>query len=146
MAKMSPVVHFEMGYNDSSRMQKFYEEVFGWETKQLGEEFGNYITADTTESTPDGPVKPGAINGGFYQKTDDPLTQAPSFVIQVDDIQASMKAVEESGGKILGTKDQSGKQSMQPQEIPGVGLWMSIMDTEGNRVSLLQPTSGRGVK
>lgn len=146
MAKMSPVVHFEIGYNDSIRMQKFYEEVFGWETKQLGEEFGNYITADTTESTSDGPVKPGAINGGFYQKTDDPLSHAPSFVIQVEDIKASMKAVTEAGGKILGSVGKDGKHTDEPQEIPGVGLWVSILDTEGNRVSLLQPTSGRGVK
>jgi hypothetical protein len=144
--KMNPVVHFEMGYNDPERMRKFYTGVFGWETKQLGEEYGNYITADTAESTPEGPVKPGSINGGFYQKTDDPLSHAPSFVIQVEDVRASMKAVEEAGGKILGSTDQSGKHTDEPQDIPGVGLWVSIMDTEGNRVSLLQPTSGKGAK
>jgi uncharacterized protein len=139
MRKMNPVVHFEMGYNDKDRIRKFYEEVFGWETKQLGDEFGNYITADTTESDEKGPLKAGGINGGFYQKTEDSLSHAPSFVVQVEDIKVSMKAVEEAGGKILGSTDQSGKQSMEPQAIPGVGLWVSIMDTEGNRVSMLEP-------
>ena len=82
---------------------------------------------------------PGNINGGFYQKTDNPLSHAPSVVIAVDDIRQSMKQVEAGGGKILGAMDESGKNSMEPQMIPAVGLWISIMDTEGNRVSMLQP-------
>jgi len=35
-----------------------------------------------------------------------------------------------AGGKILG----------EPQEIPGIGLYVSFLDTEGNKVSLLQPS------
>jgi predicted enzyme related to lactoylglutathione lyase len=27
--------------------------------------------------------------------------------------------------------------------IPGVGLWLSFEDTEGNRVSILQPSMGQ---
>ena len=73
MGKMNPVVHFEMGYKDRARMVKFYETVFGWETQQMGAEMGNYVVAHTTETTKDGMVQTkGAINGGFYGKTDDP--------------------------------------------------------------------------
>jgi uncharacterized protein len=137
---MDPVVHFEMGYNDRERMKKFYETTFGWKTQQMGPEMGNYVLAHTTETDDQGMVKtPGAINGGFYQKIENPLSHAPSVVIAVKDIQASLKAVEAGGGKILGAMDESGKASMEPQMIPGVGLWISIMDTEGNRVSILQP-------
>lgn len=139
--KMNPVIHFEMGYNNPKRMSKFYESVFGWKTKQMGPKMGNYILADTTQTDKNRMVKtPGNINGGFYQKTKDPLSHAPSVVISVDDIQASIKAVKKAGGKILGAMDQSGKVKKEPLEIPGVGLWISIMDTEGNRVSMLQPT------
>jgi predicted enzyme related to lactoylglutathione lyase len=60
-------------------------------------------------------------------------------VIAVDDIHQSMKKVEAAGGKILGAMDESGQQSMEPQDIPGVGLWISFQDSEGNRVSMLQP-------
>jgi predicted enzyme related to lactoylglutathione lyase len=138
--KMNPVVHFEMGYENRDRMKKFYETVFGWETQQMGPEMGSYVVAHTSETDEKGMVKmPGAINGGFYQKTQDPLSHAPSVVIAVNDVRQSMKEVEASGGKILGAMDASGKRSMEPQEIPGVGLWISIMDTEGNRVSILQP-------
>jgi predicted enzyme related to lactoylglutathione lyase len=53
-------------------------------------------------------------------------------VIAVADIKASMKKVSSSGGKVLG----------EPMEIPGVGQYVSFTDTEGNRVSLLQPNRG----
>jgi predicted enzyme related to lactoylglutathione lyase len=136
----SPVVHFEMGYFDGNRMKNFYEKAFGWNLNQMGAEMGNYILAGTAETDSNGMVKtPGTINGGFYQKTDNPLSHAPSVVISVDDIHKAMKAVEEGGGKILGAMDENGNQSMEPMMIPGVGLWISFQDTENNRVSLLQP-------
>ncbi len=137
---MNPVVHFEMGYTDRERMKKFYETVFGWKAQQMGAEMGNYVVAQTTETDEQGMVKtPGAINGGFYKKTENPLSHPPSVVIAVDDIRAAMSAVEAGGGKILGAMSESGQPSMEPMEIPGVGLWISFMDTEGNRVSMLQP-------
>jgi predicted enzyme related to lactoylglutathione lyase len=142
MGKMNPVVHFEMGYNDRSRMTKFYETVFGWETESMGADTGNYVVAHTTDTDEDGMVQTkGAINGGFYQKTDDPLSQAPSVVVSVDDMRVAMKAVEEGGGKILGGMNEKGEHTLEPQMIPGVGLWISAMDTEGNRFSILQAKS-----
>jgi hypothetical protein len=137
---MNPVVHFEMGYNDKKRMVDFYASAFGWKGQMMGPEMGNYVVVQTTETDDKGMIKkPGNINGGFYQKTENPLSHAPSVVIAVDDIHESMKRVEAAGGKILGAMDQSGKQSMEPQDIPGVGLWISFQDSEGNRVSMLQP-------
>lgn len=140
--KMSPVVHFEMGYNDKARMIKFYETVFGWKTQVMGPEMGEYVVAQTTKTDDDGMVQtPGNINGGFYQKTDDPSSHPPSVVIAVDDIKAAMEEVKKAGGKIFGSRDEKGGKSMESMEIPGVGLWISIGDPEGNRVSLLQPSS-----
>lgn len=142
MSKMNPVVHFEMGYEDKARMATFYETVFGWETQQMGPEMGNYVVAHTTETSEDGMVQTkGAINGGFYQKTDDPSSHAPSVVVSVEDIQIAMKAVEAAGGKILGSKNERDEHTLEPQMIPGVGLWISAMDTEGNRISILQASS-----
>ena len=140
MSKPNPVVHFEMGYNDRARMIKFYETAFGWETKQMGPDMDNYVVAHTTTTDDNGMVQtPGTINGGFYQKTDNPLSHPPSIVISVDDIQAAMKAVVAAGGKILGSMADDGSHTDEPQMIPGVGLWISAMDTEDNRFSLLQP-------
>jgi predicted enzyme related to lactoylglutathione lyase len=129
MNNTNPVVHFEMPAEDRKRMADFYTKAFGWRTQQLGEEMGNYVLATTTESDENGPKKPGSINGGFYTKTDDMPAQYPSVVIAVDDIKDSMKKVAQAGGKVLG----------EPMEIPGVGQYVSFFDTEGNRVSMLQP-------
>lgn len=136
----NPVVHFEMGYNDRERMKNYYQTVFGWTMNQLGPEMGNYVVAQTAETDEKGMVKtPGTINGGFYQKNEDPLSQAPSVVIAVQDINKTIKDIEAAGGKILGGMGPNGEHVMEPQMIPGVGLWISTMDTEGNRVSVLQP-------
>lgn len=139
MGKMEPVVHFEMGYLDKARMVDFYR-IFGWEFQDMGANMGGYVVAHTTQTDANGMVQtPGAINGGFYQKTDDPLSQAPSVVISVSDIQATMEAIVKAGGKLLGVMNQKGERTMEPQMIPGVGLWMSAQDTEGNRFSIIQP-------
>ena len=134
--KMNPVVHFEMPAKDKGRMRKFYETAFGWQTEQLGKEMGEYVLVTTTERDEKTglPKKPGAINGGFYKRTDDPLSQYPSVVIAVEDIKKAMKKVEEAGGKLLG-----GQVPGKPDNIPGVGLYASFIDTDGNRVSMLEP-------
>src|SRR5438445_383457 len=96
----NPVIHFEMGYFDQDRMKKFYTGAFGWKLNQMGADMGNYIVAQTTETDEKGMVKtPGTINGGFYQKTENPLSHAPSVVISVPDIKAAMEAVKGGGGK-----------------------------------------------
>ena len=126
---MNPVVHFEMPYDNRQRMAAFYQSAFGWQTQMLGEEMGHYVVAHTTE-TVDGMVStPGTINGGFYERKADWPAQHPSVVIAVDDIRAGMQQVAAAGGNVLG----------EPMEIPGIGQYVSFMDTEGNRVSMLQP-------
>ncbi len=127
--KRNPVVHFEMPYEDAARVSAFYEKAFGWEMTQFGEEMGNYITAHTAETDENRMVKTaGTINGGLFPKKSDWPDQVPSVVINVEDIQEAMRNVTEAGGKVLG----------EPIEIPGIGLYVSFHDTEGNRTSLLQ--------
>lgn len=126
---MDPVVHFEMPYENGKRVAKFYESAFDWQMQMLGEDMGNYVLAMTTESSESGPTKPGAINGGLFQKNPDWPMQYPSVVIAVGNIQESMRKVTDAGGEVLG----------EPMEIPGVGQYVAFTDTEGNRVGMLQP-------
>ncbi len=134
MQKMNPVVHFEMPSENIDRMIEFYSSVFGWNAQKLGPEMGNYTIVKTTETEENGfPKNPGIINGGLFPKTDD--NKYPSVVIAVDDIKESMKTVEKAGGQILGGSHKAG----EPDDIPGVGLYCAFIDTEGNRVSMLQP-------
>ena len=134
---MNPVVHFEMPYQDRDRMADFYSQAFGWVMQKFGEDMGNYVVATTAESDENGRLRqPGAINGGFFAKKPDWPAQHPSVVIAVDDIKGAMAKVSKAKGKVLG----------EPMEIPGVGQYVSFIDTEGNRVSLLQPLARMGKK
>jgi len=134
MSKMNPVVHFELPAEDSARMVEFYSKTFGWKAKVMGPEMGNYVVVQTSETDDKGMIKePGRINGGFFPKSKD--SQFPTVVIAVDDIREAMKNVEAAGGKVIG----GGRKAGEPDDIPGVGLYIAIMDTEGNRIALLQP-------
>ena len=126
---MDPVVHFEMPYEDAERLVRFYSSAFGWQTQALGAEMGDYVLATTAQSVQGRPSTPGTINGGFFPRKADWPDQHPSVVIAVADIDASMRKVTQGGGKVLG----------EPMQIPGVGRYVSFVDTEGNRVSMLQP-------
>ena len=125
---MDPVIHFEMPAEDTERIQKFYENAFGWQTTPLGPEAGDFVLAFTIETDEETrmPKKRGAINGGFYKKTEP--DQRTRLTILVEDIQEAMKKVESAGGTLVG----------EVQEMPGVGLFASFTDTEGNLLTLNQ--------
>jgi hypothetical protein len=126
---MNPVVHFEMPYDDQARVARFYQAAFGWQTQALGAQMGNYVTAATHDLPAGTAGQVGMINGGFFPRKPDWPAQYPSVVIAVEDIRAAMKQVAAAGGEVLG----------EPVEIPGIGHYVSFMDTEHNRVGILQP-------
>lgn len=131
MTVMNPVVHFEMPAEDRKRMCDFYAKTFGWKINQLGPEMGDYVVVDTSERGEDGfPAKRGMINGGFFQKHVVDKHAVPSVVIGVEDIAAHIEKVKAAGGTMLDG----------PMEIPGTGIYASFLDTEGNKVSMIQPT------
>ena len=126
---MNPVVHFELPYKVGARVIDFYQSTFGWKVEKLGPKMGDYILVTTAEKD----VKPGfpagAINGGLYPIKPEWPAQYPSIVIGVKNIEESMDKITNNGGKVLG----------EPHEIPGTGLYVSFLDTEGNRCSILEP-------
>lgn len=128
---MDPVVHFELPYDDSARVVRFYSAAFGWELQVLGEEMGNYVLATTAKADAKPGTPAGAINGGLFPRKDDWPAQYPSVVIGVQDIRASMRKVAAAGGEVLG----------EPMAIPGIGDYVAFFDTERNRLSMLQPVA-----
>jgi predicted enzyme related to lactoylglutathione lyase len=126
---MDPVVHFEMPAEDTKRMTDFYATAFGWQMQMMGADMGNYVVVTTSEVDENGRTKtPGTIGGGFYPKMKD-SNPYPSVVIAVNNIMQSIERIKSAGGKVLG----------EPVEIPGVGKYVSFVDTENNRLSILQP-------
>lgn len=129
---MCPVIHFEMSYQDRERAAAFYSAAFGWQTQMLGADMGHYLllTTATTDAKPGAPA--GAIGGGMFARSADmpEHMQKPSVVIGVPDVIAAMARVRAAGGQVLG----------EPMPIPGVGEYVPFIDTEGNRLSMLQPS------
>lgn len=129
----NPVVHFELPADDRERMKTFYTKAFGWEMMQLGPEMMNYTVVMTAPSDDNGPIEKGRINGGIYMRQQG-MSAAPSVVISVENITAAMKRVEDCGGKM----------EMQPMDIPNVGKYATFIDTEGNRLSIMEPYPPQG--
>ena len=127
---MDRVVHFEMPYEDPERLSKFYRAVFDWQMQMQSGDMGGYVLATTTASDERGPKTPGAINGGFFAKSPE-WPSLPSVVVEVASIEASAKKVTDAGGQVFD----------EPIDIPGIGRYLAISDTEGNRVGMLEPIS-----
>lgn len=123
---MNPVVHFEIPTQDLARASKFYESLFGWTLSAYPPSSKEYLMAATTKTNQFGvPIDPGAINGGLVT---DKTTQAPIIVIRVDDVDEHTKKIEAAGGKLV----------MSKREIPSMGWYARVSDTEGNVIGLWQ--------
>lgn len=130
MSKMNPVVHFEMPAEDGARAKKFYEEVFGWQMTQFGPEMGDYLLANTSPVDEHNMhINKGAINGGFYKKGQ--FGTMPRVIISVENLVEHMEIVKKAGGEMQG----------EPVDIPGIGKFVTFIDSEGNGVGMLQPVA-----
>jgi len=122
---MGGVVHFEIPADDVSRAEDFYRQAFGWDVSGMPEM--EYTILSTTKTDEQGrPTEPGAINGGMMKRTE-PLT-GPIVVIDVEDIDHTLKQVESLGGSTV-----SGR-----QPVGDMGFAAYFKDTEGNTMGLWQ--------
>ena len=128
---MGGVVHFEIPADDQKRARKFYREVLGWRIEPVpGMDYSMVITTDMDD---DGrPAAAGAINGGMMAR--DGRITAPVITVDVPDINATLKSVEELGGSVV----------MPKNEIPGMGYTAYFKDPEGNVMGLWQNLPGEG--
>ena len=125
---MDRVVHFEIPAEDVERAKKFYSENFGWRLNQLGPEMGNYVLVHTGPTDDKGmPQDRAFINGGLMKR--DPSASSPVLVIAVDDADAAVERVKRSGGKLVS----------EIMDIPNVGRYARVQDTEGNVIGVIKP-------
>lgn len=122
---MNRVIHFDLYGDDPGRAAKFYGDVFGWKfEKWEGEGDMEYwmITTGSKE-------EPG-INGGMAKRGEQWKDSASvgAITVGVADIDETIKKVEDAGGKI----------AMKKMELPKVGWFANIKDTEGNVLSIMQ--------
>ena len=121
------VVHFEIPHDDGARARSFYEEAFGWQIQHMPEM--NYSMVVTGPSGDQGPTEPGFINGGLMERQDE--YKAPNIVIDVDNIEDALKAVNEAGGSTVHER----------MEVGEMGFAAYFNDTEGNLIGLWETKS-----
>jgi len=119
------VVHFELPYEDADRAGKFYTDLFGWQLMPMPD-MGYTMVMTGPTSQESGPTEPGFINGGMFSRSDP--GRGTNVVIDVDDIEATLAAVEQAGGKT----------QMAKQAVGDMGFTAYFTDTEGNIVGLWQ--------
>ncbi|GAA4206187.1 VOC family protein [Actinocatenispora rupis] len=119
------IVHFEIPADDVARARSFYADAFGWTMMPMPEM--EYTMVQTGPGTEQGmPAEPGFINGGMMHRQE-PLTH-PIVTVDVEDIDAALRKVEELGGKTL----------LGRQPVGDMGFAAYFTDTEGNTVGLWQ--------
>jgi predicted enzyme related to lactoylglutathione lyase len=128
---MDRVVHFEIPAENLERAKKFYSENFGWKLSQLGPEMGNYVLVQTGPTDEQGmPQDRAFINGGLMSR--DPSASSPVLVIAVADADQAVEKVKKSGGRLIG----------EILDIPNVGRYARVQDTEGNVIGVIKPMMG----
>ena len=91
------VVFFEIPASDFKRAKAFYENVFDWKVELWGDEGAMAYT--TAVDKDQNPIEPGGINGGFYKRKS--KDDQPSFGMQTESLDQTLKAIERAGGKIV---------------------------------------------
>lgn len=119
------VVHFEVPFDDADRARSFYRDVFDWSIQPMPEV--DYNGVSTGPAGDDGmPSEPGYIGGGMAKRADS--FKNPVIVLAVDDIDATLKVVEQHGGST----------STPKMPVGDMGFAAYFNDSEGNVMGLWQ--------
>jgi predicted enzyme related to lactoylglutathione lyase len=107
----------ELATADADAAQRFYEDVFGWTTNDMGPEYGGYRVFNRGET---------AI-AGVMTAPDTPGWWHP--YIRVDDPDAIVAMAGELGGSTM----------LEPMDVPNVGRLAVLQDPQGARFGILRP-------
>lgn len=119
------VVHFEIPFDDAERARGFYREVFDWQIQAMPEMAYNFVSTGPV-SDEGMPSEPGYIGGGMLERQA-PVT-TPVITLLVDDIDATLAAVEKHGGTTAGEK----------MAVGDMGFAAYFNDSEGNLMGIWQ--------
>lgn len=101
----------ELGTTDADGAQRFYEQVFGWTTKDQGEEYGGYRIFSRGEEQV----------GGLMKNPDPSIPAYWTPYVGVEDPDATCKKAQELGAAII----------VEPMDIPNIGRFAIIQDPQG---------------
>jgi len=108
------VTHIEFPADDIERAKRFYSAVAGWEFGEM-EGFPDYWLFRTSEGS-----------GGGLGKRGESVGSVIRVYITVDRLEDAIADAEANGGSVL----------TPPSEVPNMGRWAAIGDSEGNEIGL----------
>jgi hypothetical protein len=130
---MPRVVHFEISVDDAERACRFYNNVFGWQTRKWGESGGGgsdasqeYWLIETGDAAERG------IDGGLYRRHKGMSFTTHVNTIDVPSVDDFIEKIQAHGGRAV----------TQKMPIPGVGYFAYCEDTEGNTFGIMQADPG----
>ena len=109
----------ELGTHDVDAAQRFYEDVFGWTTSDMGEEYGGYRIFNRGETG----------IAGVMKMPDESLPPMWQPYVAVEDVDATAAKAAELGGSAL----------MEPMDVPKVGRLAVLRDGQGAVFGIIKP-------
>jgi uncharacterized protein len=113
----------ELGTTDADGAQRFYEEVFGWSTQDMGEEYGGYRIFSRGETQ----------IAGLMRNQDPSIPAMWTPYVGAEDPDATCKKAAELGAQAL----------VEPMDVPNVGRFAILKDPQGAVFGIIkgEPTS-----
>lgn len=109
----------ELGTTDADGAQRFYEEVFGWTTSDMGPDYGGYRVFN----------RGGTGIAGVMTLPDKSIPPHWQPYVAVDDPDATAGKAAELGGAAL----------MEPMDVPKVGRIAILRDPQGATLGIIKP-------
>lgn len=109
----------ELGTSDVDGAQRFYEQVFGWTTSDMGPEYGGYRIFNRGETRV----------AGLMALPDASLSAHWQPYVAVDDPDRTTAEAAELGGAAL----------MEPMDVPRVGRIAVLRDPQGATFGIIRP-------
>ena len=109
----------ELGTTDADDAQRFYGEVFGWTTNDMGSEYGGYKIFNRGETG----------IAGLMTLPDDSLPPHWQPYVAVEDPDATTAKAKELGGSTL----------VEPTDVPKVGRVGVLRDPQGAPFGIIKP-------
>jgi predicted enzyme related to lactoylglutathione lyase len=119
---MHAVVHVEIPVTNMRRAKEWYGKIFGWT-------FQDFDKSYTLWNAPG-----GGTGGGLYLTKKVPARAAARVYVEVEDVEATLKAIKKARGAILKGKT----------EVPSFGWWASFREPQGAELYLWQAAPGSG--
>ena len=110
----------ELGTTDVDGAQRFYEQVFGWTTSDMGPEYGGYRIFNRGETG----------IAGLMTLPDDSMPAHWQPYVAVDDPDSTTARANELGGSAL----------IEPMDVPNVGRIAVLRDPQGAVFGIIKPS------